>query len=198
MSKHLLSRFGSLSGVFSASVSELCEVSGVGRATAEYIKRIGESLSLVQSGQNKEHSFTNYDALGEYLTSLFSSEKAEIYLLLFDGGMRLISKHKLYECDFSSAAVRAEAFIAPAVRCGAAAAVIAHNHPYGPLLASEGDMATNVAVREALMRVQIPLLEHYLISGSRYVGFSDSIPSIFDLSSQFFTFIESKGGFCRE
>jgi DNA repair protein RadC len=195
MAKLLLQRFESLDGVLTASIDELCKVSGIGKASAEYIKKIGTALSLCSSEASYGEIFTSYDALGKYLTEILSGENFEIYLLLFDGGMHLISKIKLYECDFSSAAVRPEAFITPAVRSGATAAVIAHSHPYGPLFASEGDYATNVLIRDALLRVGIPLLEHYIISGGKYIGFIDSVPPIFERESGASFFIESKGGY---
>ena len=47
VSQRLFMRFGSLHGIFSASIEELTSVEGVGEATARYIKALGEASGKI-------------------------------------------------------------------------------------------------------------------------------------------------------
>ena len=96
-------------------------------------------------------------------------------MLLFDSRMHLLDYSEIYELDYSSGAVRPEAFINFAIKKRAAVAITAHNHPFGPLFPTVGDMATNSAVTSALSLAGITHLEHYIICGKKYFGISKQI-----------------------
>jgi DNA repair protein RadC len=55
-----------------------------------------------------------------------------------------------------------------AYRKGAAAAILAHNHPGGMASPSYEDLRVTRRLGEAMRLLEIPLLEHYIIAGSYY------------------------------
>ena len=173
--KKLMLRFGSLEGVFSASREELCEVEGVGEGIADFLKKVG-SLIIDNKSEVVEKPLDDYGEVGEFLVDKLSCEKLpKCVMLLFDSRMHLLDYSEIYELDYSSGAVRPEAFINSAIKKRAAVAITAHNHPFGPLFPTVGDMATNSAVTSALSLAGITHLEHYIICGKKYFGISKQI-----------------------
>ena len=196
ISKRLLRKFGSLDAVLSATKEELTEVEGIGDKTAELIVAAGEALAFFTSGdynQKVTSKFENYDYIGEYLTRYLADEMSNVQILLsFDNDMRLLGIDEIYRCDYSSAAVKSEKFMDAALKRGATIAIVAHNHPFGPFYPSEGDRATNNMIEEALSNVGVFLAEHYLICGSRYVGFMNHLEYMFAQKPCLAEFLRSK------
>ena len=175
IAKKLLSRFGSLDGIFSATAAELTEVEGIGATSAAMIKSVSEFMELCAS-ENPENSkglkFDDYYVLGNYVTECFKEYDTSVqFLFSFDNGMKLIGVDKIYDLDFSSGAVQPGAFLNAAIRRNASVVVVAHNHPHGPLYPGEADMRTNDNLDVAFFNTGILFMEHYIICGSRFFGF---------------------------
>ena len=200
LSKRLLKRFGSLDGVLSATKDELLEVDGIGVKTAEMITVVGRALEIYENeyaiGADNS-KITNYADLGEYLVNYYKGrEERSIILLSFDNKMKLIAVDELYNLDFSSGGVIPKPFLDTTVRRSTSSAVIAHNHPFGPLCPTEGDRETNVLIHGALNHVGVFLAEHFIISGDGYLGFMNHMNSEFSQSPELSRFFgERRSGF---
>ena len=194
LSKRLLQTFGSLNGVLSADRKSLLAVDGVGAKTADLIVATGRALTFFSSDENVgESEFESYDFLGNFVARYFAGKTSISQILLsFDNEMRLLGVDELYECDHSSAAVKSDKYMNAALKRGATVAVIAHNHPYGPICPSEGDRATTSLIQGALSRIGVMLAEHYVVSGERYLGFMNHMESAFAQKPRIAKFIRSK------
>ena len=198
IAKKLLSRFGSIDGVLRADVSELMEIEGVGQKTAELIKTASEALELYKSASDNDDAkvYESYYELGDFISDYFAQnfdrDDYSVALLSFDNSMRLIRVDKIYDVDYSSGAVRPGPFVSSLVSSGASVAVIAHNHPHGPLYPTEGDRQTNFAIENALMAIGIFLIEHYIVCGDNYLGFMHHLQSAFAQSPALRKFYSSK------
>ncbi len=171
VAKRLLMRFGSLDGVLCATAEELCEVEGVGRRTAELIVSTGMAFDIVRSEGETGRVFLDHAELGRYFVDMLGAEeKCQVVMMLLDNSMRMICCNRMYELDYASGGVKPSPFLDLAVKTGAAVAVIAHNHPYGPLCATEGDRQTGILINNALHGIGVTLAEHYVICGNAYVG----------------------------
>lgn len=195
IAKQLLSMFGGIDGVFNASREELMRVPGIGESAADFLVSVARIAKIgAHTPAEEDTCFDDYHVLGEFLVERFSElDSSEVMMLLFDNSMRLISYKRLYDGDYSSAVVRSSAFIDYALSSRAAVAVVAHNHPFGPLYPTTGDMATNRMVADALRDAGVCLLEHYVISGNSYVGAMKHLKSAFSQSVELERFIRSKG-----
>ncbi len=197
--KRLVAKFGSIEGVFSASREQLMSVEGVGPKIADLIISVS-ALNLSDTGETKSKprartdTECDYKTVGEYVTDYFKGRSHySVIAILFDNRMGLIGTEEVFLHHFSSGAVRSAPFIDVAVRHGASVIIIAHNHPYGPIFPSEGDIVTNHMIETDLERAGITLAEHYLVSGDKYVGFMNNSPaSAFSQTSPLARFILSK------
>ena len=195
IAKNLISAFGTLDGVFSADREELMTVAGVGPRVADMLVDIGK-ISLSQGTYSETHlrrAFKDYRETGEFFVEyLDGRETSAVVLMLLNSKMELIDCTTLYDMDYESAGVKPEPFIDAAIAANASVAVVAHNHPYGPLFPTQGDMATNKVISDSLSAVGIPMLEHYIVSGGGYVGFMTNLSTAFSQYREIEKFIKSK------
>ena len=174
LAKKLISSFGSLDGLFSASREEIVRVEGAGERVADLIISARELYRVMEKGEDAEKPkpFDDYVALGEYFVKYFADAREPmIALMLLDNSMLPIKTKIMYHKDYDNATVNPKPFIEEGIRANASVAVIAHTHPYGPLYPSGGDRATNTLLKGALSAVGIYLVEHYVVCGNDYVGF---------------------------
>jgi DNA repair protein RadC len=179
IAKRLLAEFGSLDGVMSATEEELSAVSGIGERAARFLALVG-SLSEIIGGEMLPEDCTaldSYAKIGKFLTDLFGNEEEScVYILLLDNGLKLISAERLYSgYDYDSSAVRSESFVSAAAKSNAAFAITAHNHPHGPCYPTQGDRATDALVSQALGFAGIKHIEHFIVTGDRYIGISKTM-----------------------
>ena len=193
--KRLMNCFSSIDGVLSASPKELAEVDGIGAKTAEYISSVGRACELLELKYGAK-TFERYDTsekAGQLVADYFADcHVYKVALFLFDNSMSLISVHDIAECDYESAAIKPELFIDVAISCGASIAIIAHSHPYGPLIPSLGDRETHLLISRALERVDILYLEHYIVSGNGYRAMTYSKPHSFFQRPDFVSFVQKR------
>ena len=154
IAKRLLAAFGSLRGVFSAKREELLLVEGVGERCADMILAAGDVLTLYGEARTLPvRDFSDYRAVGEFFTDYFgNAEDYRVALLLLDNAMRPIALKTLYNVDYSSAAVLPRPFVEAALSEGASVAIVAHTHPFGPIIPSYYDRETNSHIRGTCRR----------------------------------------------
>lgn len=169
----LIARFGSLDGVFSASVEDLCQVEGVKEKTALFLTSVAENALFGADLVNPfAERFDDYEKNGVYLTEAFADQRENaVLMLMLDNRLECIRSEWIANTDFDSARIQTPLFVRPALRYGASSVILAHNHPHGPLSPSVGDSATNNMIVSAFCAAGIDLIEHYIICGRRYYGF---------------------------
>ena len=183
IAKRLLSAFGSLDGVLCAEPEELVKITGIGPKSAALISTVGK-LSFILGAEplpSESLIFSEYSRVGEHLVRFFGNAKSnEVAIMLLDNGMKLIATEKICRGDFSSATIKSAPFVATAIKYGASVAITAHTHPRGPLYPSEGDKATCDMITRALEAVGVVHVEHFVVSGTGYIGFMGVLPRRMD------------------
>ena len=193
VSKNLLRRFGSLDGVFRAERTELLDVDGIGEAAADLIISVGEFINGDLEEDAQTSPLDDYTAVGELLVRHFEGVKTPtVAMLLLGNNMNFIGIKNLYELDYESGAVRPEPFIEYAIANRASIAIIAHLHPYGPAFPSPGDVVTNNGIANALADACVTLAEHYVVSGTSFVGTMKHLQYAFCQSPELDRFLRSR------
>ena len=172
--KLLLKEFKTLERLFSAKCDELTKISGVGEECAKFISEIGDFLNFDESGDaSPRRTFSSYEEIGDFFASYFAEKQnSETVILLLDANLSYVDFLKIYELDFSSGAVQAKPFIEAAVKAGASACAIAHNHPHSSPFPTDGDWETGKILKSALRDAGISLLENYVVTQEGYKRFS--------------------------
>ena len=106
-------------------------------------------------------------------------EHEEVWLLSLDGKYGLKSARRIAQGGLHGCALLTRDVLAPALRDGASAIVLVHNHPSGDPTPSTEDIAMTRSIRAAAELVGVPLLDHVVVArtGARSVCETDSASS---------------------
>lgn len=96
-----------------------------------------------------------------------------VYLLLLNRQNQLIGKYFLAKGGMVGTVVDIRVVFQVALKANASAIMISHNHPSGNLLASEADRKITQQLKEAGKILEIPLLDHIILTEEGYLSLAD-------------------------
>ena len=165
----LIERFGSLSGVFSASVDELCQVDGVSEHTAALLKLVPEIYRASLRETPPAERYDSLNKIGKLLVRYYTGVTVEtVYLVLLDNSYRLLDVVKVGEGSVNRVRLETRKLIEYCLRPNVSMVVLAHNHPNGNATPSADDIATTAEIANVFHSVNVEFLEHLLVAGDRY------------------------------
>ncbi len=175
LASDVLQRFGDLRGVATASVHELCDIKGLGPARAV---RLHAALhagrrSLVQAdlGAPVRGPTEAFAILSPVLQGLVDEE---LHALFLDHRRQLLAHRALTRGSDAFTVVDPRQVFRLAVGCRASAIILAHNHPSGDPTPSRQDEEVTRRVVRAGRTLGIPLLDHLVVAGPRYVSLAQA------------------------
>ncbi len=159
----LLSNFNDLEKFKGLGVAKWAQLQGV----YELVKRaLGEGLS-------KQNVIESQDALKKYLQTSIGYLDYEVFCCLYlDAKLQLIQSDQLFRGTQTHAQVYPKEIAKEALRRGACAVIVAHNHPSGNPLPSRDDVLLTKRLAAALSLIDIDLLDHCIITRNDFFSFS--------------------------
>lgn len=165
---NLLATFGSLRRVLDAPPEELQQVAGLTASGATILRIIRDTATLyLQQEAESAPYLDSPDLLERFWRSRLGGVDHEIFeVALLDARLRLLRDgiQTLQHGTVDRAMVYPRMVVEAALRRGASAIVIAHNHPAGDPSPSQHDIYLTQAVSLAAATVQIRLVDHLVIS----------------------------------
>lgn len=171
--QRLLSQFGSLKGIASASVEELSQVKGIGIAKASQIRAAFELANRLESyseAGSKPVVKTPDDVVGLVRGRLKGKKKEYFLALLLDTRNRLIKVAEISVGSLEGSLVHPREVFKEAISATAASVVFAHNHPSGDPTASEDDIRLTKRLAEVGEIVGIDVLDHIIIGDKNFLS----------------------------
>ncbi len=102
----------------------------------------------------------------DYLTTRLGTRDHEVFTVLFlDNRHRLIDCQEMFRGTIDGASVHPREVVKEAIQRGAAAVILAHNHPSGVAEPSQADELITQRLRDALALVDIRVLDHLIVAG---------------------------------
>jgi DNA repair protein RadC len=173
--KKLLARFGNLRGVLDAPLEDLRQVRGLGQVTPVALRIIREAANLyLQQVAEEKTSLRESETLYGFWRSRLGALRNEVFEVAYlDSAYTLLRDgvEPLAEGTVDRAVVYPRRVVESALRRGAAAIVLAHNHPNGSVHPSEQDKMLTRAVVLAAETVQIKVLDHLIVSKDEVFSF---------------------------
>ena len=171
----LLERFGSISRVFDASIADLASVEEIGYNTAVLLKMVPQLAKIYQKDRWQKRVDLSLPATrGEFVKSLFIGEVYEVlYLVCLDSAKRLLACVRVHEGTLDEISMYPRNVVEAALRQKARYLIMAHNHPSGNKMPSNGDIFATEKVAHALKAVGIDLLDHVVVGAEEYSSFQE-------------------------
>ena len=116
-------------------------------------------------------SFTDPQASARFFQDKLVGLEREVFAAVFlDKRHRLIEYVELFQGTIDGTEVHPRVVVREALRCNAAAVIVAHNHPSGTVEPSAADRAVTARLKQALALVDIRLLDHVVVGGPRAIS----------------------------
>lgn len=167
LSQELLDRFGGVAGLLHAGLDELRTVKGLGgSAKRAELAAVLELARRALAEQLKERAvFDSPDAVKRYLQLHLAARPHEVFAVLFlDAQHRLIAMEELFRGSLTQTSVYPREVASRALHHGAAAVVLAHNHPSGSVEPSRADETLTQTLKAALALLDVRVLDHLIVA----------------------------------
>lgn len=161
----LIQHFGDLRAVLNACPKSFQEVPGLGivrYVQLQAAREICHRSNFIQL--QKKTTLSNTQQTHTYLKRKLRDKKNETVAALFlDNQHRILAYDELFSGTINSATIHPRPIVERVLAINAAAVILAHNHPSGLSDASQQDIAVTQCLRDALLLVDVRLLDHLII-----------------------------------
>ena len=171
--QRLLSQFGNLKRIATASVEELAQVKGIGVAKASQIKAAFELANRLEGypETGEKPVVKTPEHVASLLRGRLKDKKKEHFLaLLLDTRNQLIKVAEISVGSLDTSIVHPREAFKEAISASAASVIFVHNHPSGDPEASEDDIKLTKRLAEAGEIVGIDVLDHIIIGDKNYLS----------------------------
>ncbi|MBL7863699.1 MAG: DNA repair protein RadC [Cyclobacteriaceae bacterium] len=157
------------------SVKDLTRIKGIGTAKAIAIvaalelgrrRKETDGSQKMKIGSSKEA----YDIISGDVMDL---SHEEFWVLLLNRANRLIRKQRVSEGGVSGTVADPKVIFNTALNHLASGIIVVHNHPSGNRTASQSDIDLTKKLHAAGKFLEIQLLDHLIICGTKYFSFAD-------------------------
>ena len=131
--------------------------------------------SVVDQRMQRGDSFGDPKASSAYFQAKLAGLEREVFAaVMLDTRHRMIEYVELFQGTIDGAEVHPREVVRRALRCNAAAMIVAHNHPSGSTEPSAADRAVTVRLKQALALVDVRLLDHIIVGGEKTTSMAAS------------------------
>jgi len=171
----LLRDFGGLRGLLQAGRDVLEAQRGLGPAkTAKLLAVLELSRRYLHQDLVRGDPLESPEATQAYLKTVLRDHSNEVFACLFlDTRHRVIAFEELFYGTIDGATVYPRVVAEKALRHGAAALIVAHNHPSGISEPSLADQAITRRLKDALALLDIRLLDHFVVGDGMPVSMAE-------------------------
>ena len=182
VAQDLLTRFGSLAGVVSASLEDLQEVLGLGPVKALQLQaclEIARRVSNEDEQQEMSRNASKAVALPEDVAKLIKPKirdfnKEHFFVVSFDNRNRVLGIDHIATGTINSNLVHPRETFEVAIRRHATHIAVAHNHPSGEPQPSDAGFVVTQSLSKAGKLMGIQLLDHIILSKTQLYSFKEN------------------------
>lgn len=175
VARRLLGEFGDLRALLRTPCAQLPAGLGIGPAKWAILQAAAEIGRRMQaSGIKRGQAIAAPADVYQALRARLRDRDHEVFAALFlDARHQVIGIEDLFHGSLTGAAVYVGEVVRRALRLGAAAMVVAHNHPSGVAEPSAADRELTERLRQALALVEIRLLDHVVVGDLDTCSFAE-------------------------
>lgn len=175
LARELLSEFGCLKKLLSASPQFFYQKSGIGKAKFAMLKA---SLELgrryIEETIDIGETLNDSQATKRFLANRLKDYPHEVFACLFlDNRHRLICFEELFQGTLNEATVYPREVVKRCLTHNAAKIILAHNHPSGNPSPSQADQEMTLLLRDSLALVDIQVIDHIIVGIKENFSFAE-------------------------
>jgi DNA repair protein RadC len=179
----LIKKSGSLAGLLRWDVSDFKGIDGIGQVKALQLSvQVEVAKRMMRARREKSICLDEPLKVWEHLYPEVCSDAVEkVWVLCLDRKNKLIREEVVTSGTATGSLVHPREVFRPAIRHGATAVILAHNHPSGDPTPSSADLSVTRKIRDAAKQVDLGFHDHVIIGsrqncpdGRGYYSFSES------------------------
>lgn len=172
----LLHRFKTISKILNAANDDLTTVNGITDRSAHFFHLLQDIMAIcLKERYENQDMISHRNDVEEYLRFYFGHRRDEYVAAIFlDNANHILQTEIVAEGTVNQCAVYPRLIIEKALRCSATSLIIAHNHPGGGVVASEADWMITERLFTIGKMLELPLIDHIIISSHKVVSLRDS------------------------
>ena len=176
LSKRILASVGNnLNDLGKLNVTELTKFKGIGEAKAISV------MAAMELGRRRKDSevvkrdkiTSSKDVFNIMNPLMLDLPHEEFWLLILNRANLVIKKELISRGGVSGTVVDTKIIFKTAIENYASSIIICHNHPSGNLKPSEADVKITKNIKDAGKLMEIPLLDHIIITENGFYSFAD-------------------------
>jgi len=175
LGQRILDELGGLAGIQRATLSQMCQIHGLGMAKAAQIKAAIElGTRMVREQADESGPISSPEAAADLIQlEMQGLQQEHLKVLLLDTRNRLITIETVYIGSLNLSLVRVGELFKAAIQKNAASLILAHNHPSGDPTPSPEDVALTRSVVQAGKLLDIDVLDHLVIGYGKHVSMKE-------------------------
>lgn len=164
VSEGLLRRAGSLKGLLQFSPEEFRATRGMGRVKALQLVTVCEIARRVLADASEAPVLDAPDRVAEFLApDAYGLQVEKCWVLCLNVKNRLLRREEVTSGTATASLLHPREVFRPALRHGAAAVIVAHNHPSGDPAPSKADLDMTRRLADAAKILGVTLADHVVL-----------------------------------
>ena len=165
LAEDLIREAGSLAGLLRLDATDFQRIKGIGKIKALQLSTHVEiAKRMMNSERIRNAPLHDSRSVWEFLYPEVRSDSVErVWVLCLDRKNKLLRAEAVTSGTASGSLVHAREVFRPAIRHGASAVIIAHNHPSGDPSPSAADVRVTQKLRRAAEHLDIEFHDHVII-----------------------------------
>ncbi len=175
LASELMERFGGLDRLLEASIVELMQIKGIGKAKAIQLRAVfGIALKCRKPVSLENYSITSPEDAYQLAQAEIAHVPQEVLLVILrDVRGKFIHQEQVSMGTLSQVLVHPREVFFPAVRYKAHSLIIAHNHPSGDPTPSNADLELTRTLIQSSRVMGIGLDDHLIVCRNGYISLKE-------------------------
>ena len=175
LADRMLDEFGGIAGLLRAEPAQLERIKGIGPAKRAEIAAVLELARRAMHGELAARPvFDSPARVKEFVGLQLGGREHEVFAVLFlDAQSRLLRLEEMFRGTLTQTSVYPREVVKRALELGAAAVILAHNHPSGAAEPSRADEFLTQTLKSALALIDVRVLDHLVVGHGAVVSFAE-------------------------
>lgn len=165
----ILNKFGSFSALYQASIDEICEIPGISRKSAAFIKHLPQLEGLFFTDDDRFDSMPLFESSTEAVAfvrqEFYGITTSTFKLFCLTGALRLINTVTAFESEFTGSPDEMLKIVSILIDNRCRDVILAANHVVGTFLPSKQELNMINRLSELFRSLDIRLVDYIIVSG---------------------------------